>query len=77
MNILEFTKQFPTEINCKEHWVRIAISNAKRTLLGISHKIKGKYLQNYLNEFCHKLNRRRFGERLFDRLNLTIAKSYW
>jgi len=26
------------------HWVHIAISNAKRTVLGIYHKIKGKYL---------------------------------
>jgi len=76
MNILEFTKQFPTEISCKEHWVRIAISNAKRTLLGISHKIKGRYLQIYRNELCYKLNRRRYGERLFDRLNLAIDKSY-
>lgn len=48
-------------------WVHIAISNAKRWLLGIHHKIKGKYLQNYLNEFCYKLNRRYFGEKLFDR----------
>ncbi len=39
-------------------WVHIAISNAKRTLLGTFHKIKGKYLQNYLNEFCYKMNRR-------------------
>ena len=58
-------------------WVHIAISNAKRTLLGIFHKIKGKYLQNYLNEFCYKLNRRYFGERLFDRLILAVAKAYW
>lgn len=58
-------------------WVHIAISNAKRTLLGIFHKIKGKYLQNYLNEFCYKLNRRYFGERLFDRLTLAVAKIYW
>ena len=58
-------------------WVHIAISNAKRTLLGIFHKIKGKYLQNYLNEFCYKLNRRYFGERLFDRLTLAVAKCYW
>lgn len=58
-------------------WVHIAISNAKRTLLGIFHKIKGRYLQNYLNEFCYKLNRRYFGERLFDRLTLAIAKCYW
>ena len=58
-------------------WVHIAISNAKRTLLGIYHKVKGKYLQNYLNEFCYKLNRRYFGEGLFDRLTLAVAKSYW
>lgn len=58
-------------------WVHIAISNAKRTLLGIYHKIKGKYLQFYLDEFCYKLNRRFFGDRLFDRLTLAVAKSYW
>ena len=57
-------------------WVHIAISNAKRTLLGIYHKIKGKYLQQYLDEFCYKLNRRYFGEKLFDRLVLAIAKMY-
>lgn len=49
-------------------WVHIAISNAKRNFLDNSHKIKGKYLQLYLNEFVYKLNRRYFGERLFDRL---------
>lgn len=58
-------------------WVHIAISNAKRTLLGIYHKIKGKYLQCYLDEFCYKLNRRNFGEHLFDRLVLAVAKTYW
>lgn len=58
-------------------WAHIAISNAKRTLLGIFHKIKGKYLQNYLNEFCYKLNRRYFGNQLFERLTLAMAKSYW
>lgn len=50
-------------------WVHIAISNAKRNLLGVYHMIKG-----YLNEFCYKLNRRYFGKRLFDRLVIaTIA----
>jgi len=49
-------------------WVHITISNAKRNLLGNYHKIKGKYLQLYLNEFVYKLNRRYFGDRLFDRL---------
>ncbi|WP_345008177.1 IS1595 family transposase, partial [Snuella lapsa] len=41
-------------------WVHITISNAKRNLLGNYHKIKGKYLQLYLNEFVYKLNRRYF-----------------
>lgn len=49
-------------------WVHIAISNAKRNFLGNFHKIKGKYLQLYLNEFVYKLNRRYFEEKLFDRL---------
>lgn len=49
-------------------WVHITISNAKRYLLGNYHKIKGKYLQLYLNEFVYKLNRRYFGDRLFERL---------
>ena len=49
-------------------WVHIAISNAKRNFLGNFHKIKGKYLQSYLNEFVYKLNRRYFEEKLFDRL---------
>lgn len=58
-------------------WVHIAISNAKRTFLGIYHKIKGKYLQLYLDEFCYKLNRRYFGAKLFERAVLAVAKSYW
>ena len=49
-------------------WVHIAISNAKGNSLRNHYKIKGKYLQLYLNEFVYKLNRRCFGEKLFDRL---------
>ena len=59
-----------TEQTTKEtlKWVHIAISNAKRNFVGTYHKIKAKYLQLYLNEFIYKLNRRYFGERIFDRL---------
>lgn len=74
-HVTEKSNKITTKTTLK--WVHIAISNAKRTLLGIFHKIKGKYLQNYLDEFCYKLNRRYFGKRLFDRLTLAIAKSYW
>ena len=49
-------------------WVHMAISNAKCMMLDIFHDIEPEYLQNYLNEFCYKFNRRYFGENLFDRL---------
>jgi hypothetical protein len=58
-------------------WVHIAISNAKRNFLGIYHKINGKYLQNYLDEFCYKLNRRYFGNQLFERLTIAMSTNYW
>ena len=82
-NISDYVDTHMSEKSTKEttantlKWVHIAISNAKRNLLGVYHKIKGKYLQLYLDEFCYKLNRRYFGDRLFDRLVLAVAKSYW
>lgn len=54
-------------------WVHIAISNAKRLILDVHHNIEPQYLQDYLNEFCYKYNRRYFGERLFDRLLIACA----
>lgn len=74
VDIADFVELHITEKSSREttvgtlKWVHIAISNAKRNLLGNYHKIKGKYLQLYLNEFVYKLNRRYFGDRLFDRL---------
>lgn len=56
-------------------WVHVAISNAKRTLLGVYHCVNVKYLQAYLDEFCYKLNRRYFGKQLFDRLLYALATS--
>jgi len=49
-------------------WVHTMISNAKRTLLGVHHMISSKYAQDYLDEFCYKVNRRNFGDQIFDRL---------
>lgn len=57
--------------------VHIAISNAKRNFAGKYHKIKRKYLQLYLNEFVYKLNRRYFGERIFDRLVIANITGLW
>lgn len=83
LNISDYVEVHITEISTREttittlKWVHIAISNAKRTLLGIYHKIKGKYLQNYLNEFCYKLNRRYFGNQLFDRVVIAVSNNNW
>lgn len=57
-------------------WVHICISKTKRNLLGNHQIIKSKNLQLYLNEFVYKLNRRYFGDKIFDRLviaNITGA----
>jgi transposase-like protein len=40
-------------------WVHITIGNLKAFLLGTYHGVSGKYLQEYLNEFCYRFNRRR------------------
>jgi len=61
------------EVDTLLPWVHTVISNAKRNLLGIHHMIGEDYLQNYLNEFCYKFNRRYFGEQLFDRLLIACA----
>ena len=66
---LHITEKSDHKTTCETlKWVHITISNAKRTLLGNYHKIKRKYLQLYLDEFVYKLNRRYFGDKLFDRL---------
>ncbi len=39
-------------------WVHIAIGNLKTFLLGTYHGVSSKYLQEYLNEFCYRFNRR-------------------
>lgn len=64
----ELSKAFP--------WVHIAISNAKRLLLGIHHSINSNYLQNYLDEFCYKFNRR-YIDNLFDRLLIATVSTTW
>jgi transposase-like protein len=68
-NKKEVTKIFP--------WVHIAISNAKKKILGLHHSVQDIYMQNYLNEFCYKFNRRYFGIKLFDRLMVAAISSAW
>lgn len=58
-------------------WVHAMISNAKRQFLGVHHSVGKNYLQNYLNEFCWKLNRRTFETDLFDRMITAGASDTW
>ncbi len=56
----------PKEVGKVLPWVHIAISNSKRLLLDVHHYVKPEFLQNYLNEFCYKFNRRNMD--MFERL---------
>lgn len=67
------TKSGKETTNTTLKWTHIAISNAKRNLLGVYHMVKSDYLQNYLNEFVYRLNRRYFGESLFERVVLAVS----
>ncbi len=54
-------------------WVHIAIGNLKTFLLGTFHGVSGKYLQEYLDEFCYRFNRRFFEKEIPNRLlNLAV-----
>jgi len=67
----------PQEASKALPWVHTMISNTKRNLLGIHHNIKDIYLQNYLDEFCYKTNRRYFGKSLFERLMVASVDNTW
>ena len=58
-------------------WVHIAISNAKRNFLNNFHHVDDSYLQNYLDEFTYKLNRRFLSDRLFERLLIACVAFSW
>lgn len=69
-------KSSETTANEELNWVHTAISNLKKNLLGIYHMVTEKYIQNYIDEFVYKLNRRYFGEKLFDRLIIAAIQTY-
>lgn len=49
-------------------WVHIVISNFKSYVLGTYHGISGRYVQEYLDEFCYRLNRRFWENQIPNRL---------
>jgi len=56
------------------HWLHVIVSNLKAFIQGTYHGLDRKHLQRYVNEFCYRFNRRRFGNRIFHRL-LTVCAS--
>lgn len=57
-------------------WVHTAISNAKGILRNIYRCIDEDFLENYLNEYCYKLNRRHF-KCLMDRVLVAGVNRKW
>ncbi|MEM1135845.1 MAG: transposase [Bacteroidota bacterium] len=55
------TEEIPTiQTYVKLPWVNTAIGNAKKVFHDTFHHVKTVYLQNYLDKFCYKLNRKYF-----------------
>jgi hypothetical protein len=57
-------------------WVHTTISNAKRMLLDVHHRIDDAFLQNYLNAFVFKINRR-YHKDVFDRVMIAAVSFRW
>jgi len=57
-------------------WVHTIIGNAKKKIRGIHHSVSREYLQNYLNEFAYKVNRR-FFDSILDRALIMVANHKW
>lgn len=56
-------------------WVHVVISNFKAFVLGTYHGISGKYVQEYLDEFTYRLNRRFWEDEIPNRL-LRLASNH-
>lgn len=56
--------------------VHTMIGNVKRFIDGILHHVDDDYLQNYLNEFCYKMNRR-YLPNIFERVVIAGVDHDW
>lgn len=57
--------------------VHKVITNSKNLLKAIHHCVWPEYLQNYLDEFCYKHNRRYFGTKIFERALIAAVSFTW
>jgi transposase-like protein len=59
LHVTHISKVTPPEMSNEWlPWVHIAIANLKRFILGTFHGTSKRCLQDYLNEFCYRFNRR-------------------
>ena len=66
--LIQSDRQKRKKINRSDNFIWVihnTSSNKKRNFLGNYHKINGKYLQLYLNEFVYKFNRNYFEDFFF------------
>lgn len=56
-------------------WVHVIIANLKRFILGSFHGTSNNFLQEYLNEFCYRFNRRKWEPQIPNRL-LTLCVNH-
>ena len=49
----------------------------KGFLLDVHHRIDDDFLENYLNEFCYKFNRRYFQDKTMERLLIAGVNHQW
>lgn len=64
---VEFVIQDPSDCETHFKWLNTVIGNAKRFVLGTHHSVSPERLQEYLDEFCYRFNRRTFGSQIFSR----------
>lgn len=67
-NVKKFNSQ------SKSKWARIHRSNFNRLIVGIHHRVSLVYLQNYLDEFCFRINHKNNLKSMFDTYLNTIVK---
>ena len=79
LNIINKTQHYEARVTPSElvdewlPWVHIAIGNLKAFLLGTFHGVAGQNMQEYLNEYCYRFNRRFVEKEIPNRLlNLAI-----
>ena len=58
-------------------WVHKATTNSKNLVKAIHHCVNPEYLQNYLDEFCYKHNRRTFKNKVFERALIAAVSFTW